>query len=455
MMPRYGHNSLETRMRRLLSRRPGDARSRGQSLVEFALILPVLLVLLLITIDFGRLYLSYITLNNVARVAANFGSTNPSDFTGTPNTATYFAVVNRESAGLNCSLQPDGGGNTPPLPTFPNGTGLNGISVAAMSCNFSMITPFLQTFFGNKPLPISVSADFPVRTGAIANIGGSTTLPPPGSPQAAFNFIGGSGGTVDGSGNLTGTQPVNASVNDTSVNAQTWIWDWGDGTVQTNDMTGPVPLPHTYASPGVYTVTLTVTNTVGTSTVSHTVTVNSAVIPPVAGFYGTPVGAAPQANGGGSSGAPISGSLDLTVNFANTSTGGASAYSWTFGDGGSSTQSSPSHTYKALGVFPVTLTITAPTGGTPSTRSAYVTTGCVVPNFANSLTQQAPNTWTSANFSGSITYQASGSTTTSSTAPNGKKIVSQSPLTGGNFVPATQPSGSWVCGGNITLVYAP
>ena len=78
-------------------------RSRGQGIVEFALILPVLILMLLITLDFGRLFMSYITLTNTTRVAANYGSVNPGMFTGTPNTTTYNAIVARESAGLNCA----------------------------------------------------------------------------------------------------------------------------------------------------------------------------------------------------------------------------------------------------------------------------------------------------------------------------------------------------------------
>ena len=41
---------------------------RGQSVVEFALVVPVLMLMLVITLDFGRLFLSYVTLNNVTRI---------------------------------------------------------------------------------------------------------------------------------------------------------------------------------------------------------------------------------------------------------------------------------------------------------------------------------------------------------------------------------------------------
>ena len=49
-------------------------RERGQALVEFALVLPVLLVLLCGIIDFGWLYYNQITLNNAAREGARYAA---------------------------------------------------------------------------------------------------------------------------------------------------------------------------------------------------------------------------------------------------------------------------------------------------------------------------------------------------------------------------------------------
>jgi Flp pilus assembly protein TadG len=46
----------------------------GQSAVEFAIIAPVLLVLLVVASDFARLFFMSIDLNNVARAGAQYGS---------------------------------------------------------------------------------------------------------------------------------------------------------------------------------------------------------------------------------------------------------------------------------------------------------------------------------------------------------------------------------------------
>jgi Flp pilus assembly protein TadG len=54
--------------------RLGEKRARGQSLVEFALILTPLLLLLLGIIQFGFIFNTYVTLTNATREAARSGS---------------------------------------------------------------------------------------------------------------------------------------------------------------------------------------------------------------------------------------------------------------------------------------------------------------------------------------------------------------------------------------------
>ncbi len=54
-------------------------RSRGQAIVEFALIFPIFLLLLLIAVDAGRLYFSLIQVHNAAREGAAVGAVSPTD----------------------------------------------------------------------------------------------------------------------------------------------------------------------------------------------------------------------------------------------------------------------------------------------------------------------------------------------------------------------------------------
>lgn len=62
------------------------------------------------------------------------------------------------------------------------------------------------------------------------------------------------------------------------------------------------------------------------------------------------------------SAAPITGDKPLTVNFADQSTGNITSWSWNFGDGATSTQQSPSHTYNTAGDYTVSLTVSGPAG---------------------------------------------------------------------------------------------
>ncbi len=62
-------------------------RSRGQSLVELALVTPVLLILIVLSIDAGRVMIAYQTIGNMARSGADYASLNPSDTSGISDAA--------------------------------------------------------------------------------------------------------------------------------------------------------------------------------------------------------------------------------------------------------------------------------------------------------------------------------------------------------------------------------
>ncbi len=84
-------------------------------------------------------------------------------------------------------------------------------------------------------------------------------------------------------------------------------------------------------------------------------------------------GGGPSAPNAAFSGSPTSGCAPLAVNFTDLSTGDVSSWSWTFGDGGTSTAQNPSHNYTAAGTYTVALTVNGPGGSDTETKTNYVT----------------------------------------------------------------------------------
>lgn len=97
---------------------------RGTSLVETAVLMPVLMLLFVGTIDFGRAYYSAIEVNSAAEAGALYGVQNPTDLTGMVaasklDAADLASVAAVATYGCECS---DGGSVVPSCGTAPTCT---------------------------------------------------------------------------------------------------------------------------------------------------------------------------------------------------------------------------------------------------------------------------------------------------------------------------------------------
>jgi PKD repeat protein len=238
--------------------------------VEFALVLPLFAVILLMTIDFGRAYFSYIQINNAAREAAALAAVSPT------NTV---AIETRAAAETNAQGQSgesplvittecvNAGGTTITCADSLAGAGPGNRITVRVSERFTFLMPFVDGLFGD---------DFTMTSSATATVlgyaagSGGTNPGPCALPTPTFTVIVTSGLTihVDPTGSVPNTAPCAISG---------YNWTWGDGTDDVGSATGD---DHTYATPGTYTVTLETTNQAGASTATGQATVPAGPPPP-------------------------------------------------------------------------------------------------------------------------------------------------------------------------------
>ena len=126
--------------------------------------------------------------------------------------------------------------------------------------------------------------------------------------------------------------PSYVTFKDTSVDASSWYWDFGDGS--NSNLKNP---SHIYNKPGLYTVKLRIKDRIGC--MDSNIKVNYIrVLGPVTSFKAADSIACGIVN----------------LQFTDLSTGAVS-WQWNFGDGNTSTDQSPAHSYQDNGKYTVSL----------------------------------------------------------------------------------------------------
>ncbi len=156
---------------------------------------------------------------------------------------------------------------------------------------------------------------------------------------------------------VSGGSPLTVQFTDRSMtyNAQIRerLWDFGDGTTSTERN----PL-HTYEGSGIYTVSLTITDALGQnhSEVKEGFIAVDNPAPFHAEFFARRRNNAQR----------------TIVEFQDRSTGNITSWRWDFGDGATSTEQNPTHTYTDIGFFTVRLTVSGPNGQDSETEQNYI-----------------------------------------------------------------------------------
>lgn len=161
-----------------------------------------------------------------------------------------------------------------------------------------------------------------------------TAVPPVGCTPLQVQF-------TDNSTHVAGTHSVTRG------------WDFGNGTMTIVNTPGT---SSTYPVAGLYDISMIVTNNIGCSdTLEKQDYVDARQ--PVAAFYVNDTTAC----------------IGQPLSFSNTSNGTSLSASWDFGDGTTSLQYNPTHTYAATGSYTVRLIVIDPTGCTDTLiKTAYI-----------------------------------------------------------------------------------
>ncbi len=225
-----------------------------------------------------------------------------------------------------------------------------------------LLTDESMASFNPYPLVSSPAIGNAVSTGTlVAYDNNGNTRPSQGATIGAIEYQGGSTSQT-GTPNANFTYSASgliASFVDTSTNTGgtigSWSWSFGDGA--TSSAQNP---SHAYVAAGTYQVSMTVTDKVNGRASTRTAQV-AVTAPQLAG--GTPkAGFTYRVSG-------------LTANFTDTSTdkgGTIDSWSWSFGDGTTSSARNPSHVYRGAGNYTVTQTVRDKASGKTSSISRAV-----------------------------------------------------------------------------------
>jgi Flp pilus assembly protein TadG len=141
---------------------------RGQTLVEFALVAPLFLLLVCAMADFGRMFYVQMTLQNAVRQAGRFAMTgnhlpdpnNPGKYLS--RVQSVIQTAQQAALGLNVTnIQINGQGNCTGVGSTCSAGGPGTPVTISLTTNLQLITPVISHYFGsNGVYQFTVSVTF-------------------------------------------------------------------------------------------------------------------------------------------------------------------------------------------------------------------------------------------------------------------------------------------------------
>ena len=127
---------------------------RGQGLVEFAIILPILLIILSGVLDLGRLWYAYVAVTDAAAEGATYAAMQPEDSSGIYQRA-------QEASGGLVQIDPDA--VLVECPTVASGAPVT----VTVNYTFTLVTPFLHALVPDGQLPLVARANEAILAGQL------------------------------------------------------------------------------------------------------------------------------------------------------------------------------------------------------------------------------------------------------------------------------------------------
>jgi hypothetical protein len=152
----------------------GRGGERANAALELALFLPVLVVILVGVIDFGRAYYAYVTVASAAHEAAGYSIRYPG---AAPSREVLATVVAGESGGFVklMATAPSGGGGGGPTSTPSGNTALTGPEIRGTGAE--QVAQVTLTYSFKPIVPVPLTGPIEIRAVANAPLGNSTPMP--------------------------------------------------------------------------------------------------------------------------------------------------------------------------------------------------------------------------------------------------------------------------------------